>query len=147
MSIAEFFALGWFVFALGAFLLIIHRSISTALIYLLLGIYLAAGLLEMQARPKPIAFEWRSQADAVVEWYELKEAESITVLLGLGIGPRLYVMPWNQEAAEQLAGAGRDAGRGGQIRMRHPFEMSLAKQEPIFYARPPSPPPQKGNGT
>ncbi len=143
MSGFEAAALIGFAITLGVWLLLIHRRISTALIYTLLGITVAAGLLEMQARPKPIAFEWRSQADAVVEWYELKEAESITVLLGLGIGPRLYVMPWNQEAAEQLAGAGREAGRGGQIRMRHPFEPSLAKQEALFYALPPEAPPLK----
>jgi len=73
----------------------------------------------------------------------LREGESITVLLGLGVGPRLYVMPWDQEAAEQLTGAGREARGGGTLHMRFPFEPSLAKQEKLFYARPPEAPPGK----
>jgi len=136
-------ALIGFAILLGVWLLCIRRSVSTALIYTLMGIIVALGLLEMQSRPKPITFEWRSQADAEVKWYELREGESITVLLGLGIGPRLYVMQWDQEAAEELTGAGREAGRGGTIHMSQPFEPSLARQEKLFYALPPEAPPSK----
>ncbi len=142
----EFVALLAFVVPLGVWLLWLRRTISSALIYTILGITVAAGLVEMQARPKPIFMEvWRSPADAEVLWYALHEGESITVLLSLSGGPRLYVMPWDKDKAEQLARAGRGAGEnGGTLRMRRPFERSLAPYEDLFYADPqPAPPPKE----
>ncbi len=140
----EFIALGLFVIALGVWLLYVRRSIPTALIYTLMGIIVAIGLLEMQARPKPISMEmFRSPEEADVLWYELHEGVDIMVLLDLG-EPRLYVLPWSQKQAEELHKAGKEAGEdGGTLKMRLPFERSLEKDSPMFYALPQPMPPAK----
>ena len=143
----EFAALFFFVLLLGGWLLAMRRTISAALVYTVLCITVAAGLTEMLGRPKPFSMEWRaiSTTDAEVLWYALHEPNDIAVLLDLD-GPRLYVMPWNQERAEELASAGRESEGGGTIRMNLMFERSLAKDEALFYATPqPAPPPKPGS--
>ncbi len=140
----EFFALLAFVVALGAFLLWDKRRLTPAVVFALLSVTAAIGLVEMKSRPKAIGMEWRNVETADVLWYGLRENESITLLLSLG-GPRLYVMPWNKDQAEQLLKAGQDAGQWGKVKMARPFEPSLAPEERLFYAAPQSAPPPKGN--
>ncbi len=133
-----------FVILLGVWLLCICRTVSAALVYTVLGITVAAGLVEMQARPKPVAMEWRSVETADVLWYVLREGVSITLLLDLG-EPRLYVLSWDKNQAEKLLKAGQDAeDDGGTLKMRQPFEPSLSGQNDLFYADPQPAPPPKG---
>ncbi len=138
----EFAALLAFVGLLGAFLLWDRRRLTPALVFALLSVTAAIGLIEMKSRPKSVAMEWRAVETADVLWYGLIEGESITLLLDVD-GPRLYVMPWNKDQAEQLLKAGQDAGQGGTIKMARPFEPSLAPEERLFYAAPQSAPPPK----
>ncbi len=140
----EFAALLAFVVLLGAFLLWDRCRVTPAMVFALLSVTVAVGLVEMTARPKPINMEWRTAEEADVLWYELDEGQALYFVLWMPRGPRFYVMPWDGEQAEQLLKAGREAGEGGTIKMRRPFEPSLAEDEPLFYAAPqPAPPPKE----
>ena len=142
----EFAGLGAFVLLLGAFLLWRERAMLPAVIFSVLSITAAAGLVEMQSRPKPLLLEWRSPERPEVLWYGFREGESITVLLDLSGAARLYVMPWDQERAKQLMQSGKKASEdGGTLRMRRPFEHSLETRERLFYADPQPAPPPKGS--
>ncbi len=142
----EFAALAAFVLSVGAFLLLIHRTVKTSLMYAVLCIAVVAGLVEMRAQPKPLALEWRSQEDIDVLWFQLLEGEAILVLLQMRTGPRYYSMNWDEETAEQLLKAGGEADEGnGQLKMRR-LEPSLeTDEEPLFHADPWPALPLKGS--
>ncbi len=140
----EILALLAFALAQGVFLLWSRRTPTAALTFAALSFIVAAGAIEALSQPKPINLEWRSAEEADVLWYELREGVSIHLMLSSPSGPRFYVMPWNQEQAEQLQTAGMDAEDGGTLKMEHPFEPSLAPEERLFYAAPqPVPPPKE----
>lgn len=124
-----------FVVLLGIFLLWSRRTLISAAIFATLGVTVVALALEMQSRPKPVVMEWRSVETADVLWYELIEGVSITLLLNVN-GPKLYVREWSKKEAEELLNAGREAGAGGSIQIRWPFEKTLAVAERLFYAAP-----------
>ncbi len=139
----EYIVLSAFAILLGGFLLGTRRTTLASLTFAGLVAFTVLGFLEMQARPKPIGAEWRSTETAEVFWYELKEGESITLLLDIG-GPRLYILPWSKGQAEQLLRAARIAeGIGGTLMMKNPFEPSLDKDSIVFYAPPQPAPPTK----
>ena len=140
----EIFALLAFAVAQGVFLLWSRRTPTAALVFATLSFVVAAGAIEALSQPKPMNLEWRSPDEADVLWYELREGQSIRILLSLNGEPRFYVMPWNQEQAEQLQKAGVEAAdTGGTLKMELPFESSLAPPERLFYTLPqPSPPPK-----
>lgn len=142
----EFVAVFAFVVLLGAFLLWSRRTVSAALIFAALSVTVAVGLVEMQARPKPINMEWRSPAEAEVLWYRLEEGVALYFILHMPQGPRFYVMPWDGAAAEKLLQAGRESEKtGGTLRMSKPFEPSLSDDdERLFYSDPQPAPPPKG---
>lgn len=141
----EFAVLFFFVVVLGVWLLWTRRTISAALVYAVLAIMFAAGLVEMQARPKPANLEWRSPESADVLWSKLVEGQALYFILQMPSGPRLYVRPWVQEQGEQLLRAGKEAERtGGSLKMKQPFESSLAPEEQLFYAKPQPALPPKG---
>ncbi len=145
--VIEFTALAAFVLAVGLFLLMIHRTISTSLIYAGLCIAVIAGLVEMRSQPKPLVLEWRSAENLDVLWFQLVEPESILVLLRIpGSGPRYYAMGWDEETAAQLVRAGGDAAGGNlQLKMRQ-LEPSLGEnEEPLFHAPPWPALPPKGS--
>ena len=133
----EFAALAAFVLAVGTFLLLIHRTVKTSLMYAVLCVAVVAGLVEMRSQPKPLALEWRSQEDMDVLWYQLLEGEAILILLQMPSGPRYFSMGWDEETAEQLLRAGGEADEGnGQLKMRR-LEPSLeTDEEPLFHASP-----------
>lgn len=114
-------------------------------------VLLPAGYLslsEMLSRPKPVGVEWARQslAEAPVIGAHMQEGKAIYVWLTIPDTeePRAYALPWNQQMAQQLRGAQREAEETGtQLRMRHPFEQSLDKRDAVFYAAPPPPPPLK----
>ncbi len=132
-----------FAFLLGVFILGKNRTLLASSVFIIVVIITALGLLEMQARPKPIGAEWRSAESAEVFWYTMREGESITLLLDVG-GPRLYILPWNKKKAEQLLRAGQEAAVGaGKIMMRNPFEPSLDQDSEVFHSPPQPAPPLK----
>ena len=142
----EFAALAAFVLAVGLFLLSIHRTVSTSLIYAGLCLAVVAGLVEMRAQPKPLVLEWRSQEDIDVLWFQLLEGEAILILLQTPSGPRYYSMNWDEETAEQLLKAGGEVeGGAGRLKMRR-LEPSLeTDEEPLFHADPWPTLPLKGS--
>ena len=142
----EFATLGAFVLAVGAFLLVIRRTVSTALLYAVLCIAVVAGLVEMRGQPKPLILELRSQEDIDILWFQLLEGEAILVLLQMSNGPRYYSMGWDKETAEQLLRAGGEVeDGGGQLKMRR-LEPSLeTEEEPLFHAAPWPALPPKGS--
>lgn len=105
-------------------------------------------LSEMLSRPKPVGVEWARQslAEAPVIGAHMREGQAIYVWLTMpGVDePRAYALPWDQQVAQQLRGAQREAEETGtQLRMRRPFEQSLDGRDALFYAAPPPPPPLK----
>ncbi|MGF1476787.1 MAG: hypothetical protein ACFB6S_14610 [Geminicoccaceae bacterium] len=122
---------------------------ATALVTTVLFLPVAyAAMTELLSKPKPISLEWlqgdASEADVLAS--RMVEGEGIFLWLQLSDleEPRSYVMPWNQENAEKLQEAMREAEeQGSSVRMRNPFEPSLDDAEPKFYALPqPALPPK-----
>lgn len=107
-----------------------------------------ASLADLLSKPKPVDLEWaqRNVPEATVLSASIEEGEGIYLWLQIAgvVEPRSYVMPWNQELAEQLQAAMEDAKTNGNgVRMVAPFEPSLDMREPKFYALPqPAPPPK-----
>ena len=99
------------------------------------------GLVHLLGRPKPVNLEWMLAAvpDATVLGATMRENEAIYLWLRFKDNPepQSYVLPWNLEQAKELQKAMRQArGRGTKVRMRKPFERSLDRAEPMFYAEP-----------
>ena len=99
------------------------------------------GLVNLLGRPKPVNLEWMLAAvpDATVLGATMRENEAIYLWLKFKDNPepQSYVLPWNLEQAKELQEAMRQArGRGTKVRMRKPFERSLDRAEPMFYAEP-----------
>ena len=103
---------------------------------------------DLLSRPKPVQVEWLQSGleEAEVLAVQFREDEAIYLWLGLGdlSEPRAYALPWSDQAAQQLHAAMREAeAEGTGVQMRDPFEASLDESEPLFYARPQDPPPEK----
>ena len=97
-------------------------------------------LAELLGRPKPMHLEWHqinlNEADVV--GFDLREDEAIYLWLRVdGISePRSYVLGWDQQRAQQLHEAQREAqANGTEVRVRGRSENG-AKDEPLFYATP-----------
>jgi hypothetical protein len=108
-------------------------------------------LADLLSRPKPMDIEWNNVdlAEATVLGASMREDEAIYLWLGIEglVEPRAYVMPWNQEMAQQLQDAQRAAEtEGNGVRMSQPFERSWDKRERRFYAAPQPPLPDKRRG-
>ncbi len=97
--------------------------------------------VHLLGRPKPANLEWALAAvpDATVLGATMRENEAIYLWLKFEDNPepQSYALPWNLEMAKELQKAMRQAeGRGTKVRMRKPFERSLERSEPMFYAEP-----------
>ena len=108
--------------------------------------YLAVSAL--LSRPKPVQVEWiqRGLEEAEVLAVQYREDQAIYLWLALAgtEEPRAYSLPWSDQAAKQLHEAMREAeSQGTGVAMRMPFEPSYDESEPLFYARPQEPPPDK----
>lgn len=107
-----------------------------------------AGFSDLLSRPKPVALEWwLAQADeATVIGSQMRENDSLYLWLQIAGSdePRAYRLPWNQRLAEELQSALEEAARNGSsVQMRSPFEPTLDRREPMFYALPqPALPPK-----
>jgi hypothetical protein len=107
------------------------------------------GFGDLMSRPKPVDLEWwLGQAEeATVVASRMREGSGLYLWLELdGVPePRAYRLPWDRKTAEELQAALEEAQRqgGGAVRMRLPFEPTLDRDEPRFYALPqPAAPPK-----
>ncbi|MER9756614.1 hypothetical protein NKJ46_24830 [Mesorhizobium sp. M0166] len=135
-----------FALLLGAFIFVILPHAGIARRTLSVGIFLAlitvvyVGASELLGRPKPLTLEWRDTAKAQVVGAVPVENEAIYVWLTTPgtIEPRFYVLPWSQQAAQQLQDAMGKAeadGTGVEMKMQT-ADAGLDTREPMFYARP-----------
>lgn len=106
------------------------------------------GFSDLLSRPKPVQLEWwLDQADrATVIGSQMHEGSGLYLWLQVSGShePRAYQLPWDQKLAEELQAALEEAERNGTaVQMRLPFEPSLDRREPKFYALPqPALPPK-----
>ena len=98
-------------------------------------------LVTLLGGPKPANLEWAlaTVPDATVIGATMREHEAIYLWLKFEDNPEplSYALPWNLEMAKELQKAMRQAkGSGTKVRMRKPFDRSLDRTEPMFYAEP-----------
>ncbi len=107
-----------------------------------------AALTDMLSRPKPMSLAWaESQVEAAdVVGSTFIEGEAIYVWLRLpgSLEPRAYKLPWDQKQAQELQDAMNEAGQlGTGVEMRQPFDQNPEDEDPLFYAIPQPPMPEK----
>jgi len=106
------------------------------------------GLMEVLGRPKPMKVAWTAEKaeETTVLAARFIEGEAIYLWLESGEAPipRAYVLPWSMENAKQLNEATRQAeSEGTVVQMRKQSSAETETNEPIFYARPQAPLPDK----
>ena len=107
-----------------------------------------AALTDMLSRPKPMSLAWaEGQVQAAdVLGSTFIEGEAIFVWLRLpgSLEPRAYKLPWDQKQAQELQDAMNEAGQlGTGVEMRQPFDQNPEDEDPLFYAIPQPPMPEK----
>ncbi len=128
------------------------RSSAPKLAALVLTALLMAGgyggLMEVLGRPKPLEVAWTAEkaGETTVVAARFREGEAIYLWLESEEAPvpRAYVLPWSMENAKQLNEATRQAeAEGTVVQMRKQSEAETETDEPLFYARPQAPLPEK----
>lgn len=109
------------------------------------------GFVDLLSRPKPVAMEWwqARAGEATVLGSHLREGDGVYLWLQLAgnVEPRSYRLPWDADTAQQLVEALREAEKNGSgVIMRLPFEPTLDRREPRFYALPQPALPDKDTG-
>lgn len=145
-----FALLAGLVIALAGMVLLRHRRaglVVFGLAALVLGYAYAAGA-ELLGRPKPLrlaGFERGVENATVIgSTYEEGRAIYLWLILPGSAVPRAYVLPWSQEAAEDLLRAEEAAGANGtRVMVRNPFRHGEAGAEGSFDAPAPPIPPEK----
>ena len=136
--------LGAFIFAILPHAGFARRALSVGIFVVLITVvYIGAG--EFLGRPKPLSLEWRDIANAQVLSGVPVENEAIYVWLTMpgSPEPRAYVLPWSQNAAQQLQDAfGKAEADGTAVEMAMPAA-GLDDGTPMFYALPQPPLPAK----
>ncbi|MDX2312485.1 MAG: hypothetical protein QNL90_00290 [Gammaproteobacteria bacterium] len=115
------------------------------------------GVTELLSQPKPMQHEWfkRHVDEATLLGVSLSEGQAIYLWLRLddSLEPRFYVLPWQQQLAENLQKLVDEAIRdGASITISNPFahkafddlgsmNMQIVRP-PQLPMKPPSPPPQ-----
>lgn len=109
----------------------------------LLMLFVAIGTTAMSVTvalgmPKPSRLEVVKTEKAVVLSARMREGVAMYLWLMVpnSTEPRSYVLPWDQDLAQQLQKAQEEAGQDGTIEMMLPFERSWDKKEKKFYATP-----------
>lgn len=107
---------------------------------------------DLLGRPKAVGIEYlRGRAEqATVVAAKLDEGRAIYVWLALegASEPRAYVLPWDEKRAREMMKAkGEVEAKGGELRMRRPFDPDRLPTEPMFYPAPqPALPPKLAEG-
>jgi hypothetical protein len=145
-----------FALLLGAFIFVVlphasvtRRTISVS-IFLALIVIVYGGAAELLGRPKPLRLEWRDSAKAQVLAALPVENEAIYAWLITPTSPepRAYVLPWSQNAAQQLQDAMNKAEADGTaVQMTMSPEAGDDGGEPMFYAPPQPSLPAKNYGS
>lgn len=110
------------------------------------------GFSDLLSRPKPVELEWWLQQapEATVLGSQMEEGRGLYLWLRVSGSPepRAYRLPWDRKLAEELQTALEEAQRNGTgVQMRLPFEPTLDRREPRFYAMPqPALPPKDLTG-
>ena len=89
--------------------------------------------------PRPISWEQLRQKEDVSRrllGYKIIYEVGIYLLLDMAGKPVYLELGWNTEVAEELEAAAREAGEDGGVWMKMPYETSLNKNPPQFYADP-----------
>jgi hypothetical protein len=110
----------------------------------LLGVVWFGGA-DVLARPKPTHLEWRQPGQAEIIAAKLQEDVAIYLWLILPdeAEPRSYVLPWDQEQAEQLLKAMREGQERG-VMMHKPFRSNRSlENRPTFHPSPQEAPPPR----
>lgn len=115
------------------------------------GIVFVSGyiaLADMLSRPKPMSLAWAedSIAAADVLGSTFIEGQAIYVWIRSpgSLEPRAYKLPWDARQAQQLQDALNEAAQTGTgVQMRQPFDQDSESEEPLFYATPQPPMPEK----
>ena len=142
-----------FALLLGAFIFLIlphagvaRRILSVGIFLVLIGV-VYIGASELLGRPKPLGLEWRDVEKAQVLSGVAVENEAIYLWLTVpgSPEPRAYVLPWSQNAAQQLQDAtGKAEADGTAVEMAMPSDRGgLDTGQPMFYAQPQPPLPAK----
>jgi hypothetical protein len=147
IAIGAIFALllGIYVFAVLPQAGLFRRAISVG-IFLALVAVIYGGASELLGRPKPLWLEWRSADKAQVVSAVPVENQAIYLWITVPASPepRTYVLPWSQEAAQQLQNAMNEAEADGtQVEMAMALAGDPDHAEPVFYAKPQPPLPLK----
>ena len=105
-------------------------------------------LMEVLGRPKPMEVAWTAERaeDTTVVAARFVEGEAIYLWLESVEAPvpRAYALPWSMENAKQLNEATRRAeAEGTEVQMRQRSSSETETDEPLFYARPQPPLPDK----
>jgi len=117
------------------------RSIAVLLVAALLPTGFSA-VTELLSRPKPMAAEWieRHLKEATVISSVMQEGEAIYLWLQFPMQrePRAYVLPWDENTAQQLAKMEAEGEATDQsVSMRNPFKPNeKTESEPQFYVSP-----------
>lgn len=132
--------LGVFIFAILPHAGLVRRTLSVGIFLALISV-VYVGATELLGRPKPLTLEWRDTAKAQVVGAVPIENEAIYVWLTTAgsTEPRAYVLPWSQQAAQQLQDAMGKAeadGTGVEMKMKGSGDAGLDTREPMFYPRP-----------
>lgn len=118
------------------------RTVATrvgTLILMVAGVVFAAmSMTVAMGVPKPSRLEVVRVEKAVVLSARMQEgvAMYLWVMLPGATEPRSYVLPWDQNLAQELQKAQEEAGQDGTVEMMMPFERSWDKKEKKFYAMP-----------
>ena len=141
-----------FALLLGLYVFGVLPRQSGARRYVSVGAFIAlvaivyGGTIEVMSRPKPVALEWRDVAEARMLGARMHEGEAIYLWLEVDgeSEPLAYALPWSLEAAQQLQGATAEAETNGtDVMVSEPFGAGLDDREPMFYAAPQPPMPEK----
>ena len=121
------------------------RLVIIGLFVLLLPVAYAAPA-SLLGKAKPVTLQWVNTEvpEAEVLSATMVENEAIFLTLMWQAEPSLYKLPWDQQTAQQLQDAMKQAERNGTNPvMRLPFEPSWDRDEPRFYALPQPKMPEK----
>jgi len=107
------------------------------------------GAIELLGRPKPFRLEWRSPSNIQVLSAAPVENQAIYVWLSWpgASEPRAYTLPWSERSAQELQDAMNKAeANGTEVQMAMLAQGSREPGEPMFYAAPQPPLPEKNYG-
>jgi len=124
-------------------------SYGSCVLFLLLMLSVAGLAMSSLGLPKPLWIEPGMPEKAVVLGYALEEPRSIVLMIAMPGGPKLYRMPWDEQAAAGLHDAAERAKAQhttlvAALKTGKPGLPGLpSKETPMFYPAPRAALPEK----